>query len=102
MKEKKKSSISKIIKTVIIIILLIILMLNIYIMAQTKSKPNSVPSVLGYKPFIVLSGSMETEIYAGDLLIVKDVDTSTLKQDDIIAFRTPDNYVTTHRRWNFF
>lgn len=97
MRREKKSGVSKIIKIIIAIVLLLILILNVYIMAQTKSKPNSVPSVFGYKPFVVLSGSMETEIYAGDLLIVKEVDNSTLQVDDIIAFRTPDNYVTTHR-----
>ena len=66
-------------------------------MIQAKSNPNDVPSLFGYKPFIVLSGSMETEIYVGDLVIVKEVDSSTLKENDIIAFRDSENLVTTHR-----
>ena len=97
MKSKKKVTILGIIKGIIIGILLVILMLNIYVMVQAKAKPNSVPSIFGYKPFIVLSGSMETEIYVGDLVIVKEVDPSTLEVNDIIAFRDSENLVTTHR-----
>lgn len=94
---QKKGRISRIIKGIVIGLLLIVLMINVYVMIQAKSKPNSVPSVFGYKPFIVLSGSMETEIYVGDLVFVKEVDPSTLEVNDIIAFRDSDNLVTTHR-----
>ena len=97
MESKKKVTILGVIKGIIIGILLVILMLNIYVMVQAKAKPNSVPSIFGYKPFIVLSGSMETEIYVGDLVIVKEVDPSTLEVNDIIAFRDSENLVTTHR-----
>ena len=83
-------------KIIFIIILSLILLVNVYVIIQAKSKPNSVPSVFGYKPFIVLSGSMETEIYVGDLVIVKEVDSSTLEVNDIIAFRDSENLVTTH------
>lgn len=67
MKEKT----SKIIKGIVVGILAIILTINVYVMVQTKTKPNSVPSIFEYKSFIVLSGSMETEIYVGDLVFVK-------------------------------
>ena len=95
--DSKKVKISKIIKGVIIGLLLIVLMINVYVIIQAKSKPNSVPSVFGYKPFIVLSGSMETEISIGDLVFVKKVDASSLQVNDIIAFRDSENIVTTHR-----
>lgn len=87
----------KVLKSLIITLLVLVLLVNISIIIQTKIKPDAVPSIFGYKPFIVLSGSMETEIYVGDLVIVKDVDTSTLKVGDIIAFRGSDDIVTTHR-----
>lgn len=95
--EKKGNTVSKIIKGVIIGILSVVLIVNIYVIIQAKSKPNSVPSIFGYKPFIVMSGSMETEIYAGDLVFVKSVDPETLKVNDIIAFKDEENFVTTHR-----
>ena len=87
----------KAIKVLIIALLVIVLLVNISIIIQTKVNPKSVPSVFGYKPFIVLSGSMETEIFVGDLVIVKEIDPSTLNKGDIIAFRDSDDIVTTHR-----
>lgn len=89
--------VEKIIKTLIITLLVIILLINIAIIIQTKTKTNSVPSIFGLKPFIALSGSMESQINVGDLVIVKEVDPSKLQVDDIIAFRDSENIVTTHR-----
>lgn len=83
--------------TVICIILMIpILFVNGVILINSIVNPDKIPSFFGWKPFIVLSGSMETEIYAGDLVIVKDVETDNLKVNDIIAFRS-DDIVVTHR-----
>lgn len=79
------------------IILVPILIANIYIIFQSKTNKNKVPSVFGYKPFIVLSGSMEGQIHKGDLILTKEVDPTTLKIKDIIAFRDAENTVTTHR-----
>ena len=81
----------------IVIILILFLSVNLYIMYQAKTQEDKVPSIFGYKPFIVLSGSMETEIHIGDLVITKEVDPKTLKKDDVIAFRDAENTVTTHR-----
>lgn len=79
------------------IILIPILIINIFIMIQANSNKDKVPEVFGYKPFMVLSGSMETKIHKGDLIITKDVNPETLKEDDIIAFRDQQDTVTTHR-----
>lgn len=97
MKRKKSNVILKILKICLISILSIIILINIFIIVQTKSKPNSVPGIFGYKPFIVLSGSMESKIKTGDLVIVKEIDSTTLKKGNIIAFRDSENLVTTHR-----
>ena len=74
----KNNNISRIIKGIIICLLSIILLINVYVIIQAKSKPNLVPSIFGYKPFIVVSGSMETKLHVGDLVIIKNVDPSTL------------------------
>lgn len=79
------------------IILIPILLINIYIIFQAKTNKDEVPSILGYKPFIVLSGSMETKIHKGDLIFVKEVDPSNLTLEDVIAFRDAEETVTTHR-----
>ena len=87
----------KIIKYFLITVLTFIALICMWVFVQTLTKPNEVPSIFGYKPFIVLSGSMETELYRGDLAIVKEVDVNSLKENDIIAFKDKDNYVVTHR-----
>ncbi len=86
----------KIIMIVVLIILLPVLFINIIILANSFIHPDKVPSFFGWKPFIVLSGSMESQIYPGDIVVVKEVDTNSLKKDDIIAFRE-ENIVITHR-----
>ena len=86
----------KVISIILLIILIPILLINGVILINSYIKPNEVPSFLGWKPFIVLSGSMETEIYAGDLAVVKEVDTNTLKKGDIIAFKSGGIEIT-HR-----
>lgn len=87
----------KVFKWIIISILSLILLLNIYIIIQSKASPNKVPSIFGYKPFVVLSGSMKPNIQVGDLIFVKKINTEKLKVGDVIAFRDAENLVTTHR-----
>lgn len=96
--EKKwYKSLSNWIVIVIAILLITILIMNLSIMFQAKKDSDKVPSILGIKPFMVLSGSMENEIHVGDLILTKMVDPSTLKVNDVIAFRDEENTVTTHR-----
>ncbi len=82
---------------IVVVILLSILAINIHITIQAKNNENVVPNVFGYRPFFVLSGSMEKEIHKGDLIITKIIEPSTLKINDVIAFRDEENTVTTHR-----
>ncbi|MBR6034361.1 MAG: signal peptidase I [Clostridia bacterium] len=86
----------KAISIIIIIVLLPILLISGIILVNSIIRPDEVPSFMGWKPFIVLSGSMETEIYPGDLAMTKDVGTDNLKEGDVIAFRHGD-VVITHR-----
>ncbi len=60
--------------------------------------PDEIPSFFGWKPFIVLTESMEDEIMAGDVAVVQEVDnTSKLKQGDVVAFRLEKNSAVIHR-----
>lgn len=90
-------SISNWIIIIACVLLIPILVINLYIMIQSKTNPNDIPGVFGYKPFIVLSGSMESKIHKGDLIFVKEIDPSTLKVNDVIAYRDGEDTVTTHR-----
>ena len=92
----KKNIVLRIINIILVAFLLVVLFVNSVILISSIIKPNEVPSFFGWKPFITLSGSMETEIFAGDLAVVKTVDPKELKEGDIIAFRQ-DDIVITHR-----
>lgn len=94
-----KAKISKIINIIVLIILIPILIVSLILIVKSYTDKDNVPSIGGYAPLIVLSGSMETEIHTGDLIIVKQVEISSLKEGDIIAFYTDDTKQTivTHR-----
>ncbi len=86
----------KAISIIIVIILLPILFVNAVILIDSLVHPDEVPSFFGWKPFIILSGSMESEILPGDIAIVQETDVNKLKVGDVIAFKS-DDIVITHR-----
>lgn len=91
-----KAKTAKIINGILYTVLGIILLMNLFVLVQAKMNEDKVPAIFGYKPFIVMSGSMESEIYTDDLIFVKTVNPKELKVNDIIAFRV-DKVVVTHR-----
>lgn len=95
-RKRKMQIFKKIISIIILIILITILFVSGTILIDSYLHPDEVPSFFGWKPFIVLSGSMETQISAGDIVVVKEIDTQNLKKGDIIAFKE-DDVVITHR-----
>jgi len=81
---------------VLCVLLIPMLIINLTLIVKSFLYPKAVPSFFGYKPFIVLSGSMEPIFFPGDLTLTRTVKADTLKVGDIIAFRDEDS-VTTHR-----
>ena len=86
----------KIVTIIVLVLLIPVIFVNGVIIIDSVIHPDEVPSFFGWKPFIVLSGSMETQIMTGDLVVTRETDTSKLKEGDIVAFKK-DGYVTTHR-----
>ncbi len=90
----------KIIKKILFILFLIILIpfvvYNVIIFGKSMMYPNQVPDFLGYKTFIVLSGSMRPKFDINDMVVVKEVVEEEIKKNDIIAFSTSKKIVT-HR-----
>lgn len=84
---------------IICIFLTLIIIVNVTMIVKSYIYPNKVPDFIGYKPLIVLSGSMEPTILTGDLILVKEADAEDIAQNDIIAFRNDANTetVVTHR-----
>ena len=64
----------------------------IFTIVSVRTFNRSDRSLFGYKAFIVLSDSMEkTDFAAGDLVLVKEVDPSTLEEGDIIAYTSQND-----------
>lgn len=80
-----------------LILFIVVMTIGITIVYKSYAEPNKIPSVFGWKPFIVLSGSMEDTIMPGDLILTKEIDVSELKEGDVISFRTNKYTVITHR-----
>ena len=102
--QENKSNLKHRIMTIIGIILCVILapllLINIILVIQGTINPEEVPGIAGYKPMMVLTESMEDYIMAGDVIIVKDVDATTLKKGDVITFFDPlgnGSTTVTHR-----
>lgn len=82
---KKTLGVIKSVITWLLLIFAVAIMLFTFISSSTLDKGNR--SLFGYKGYIVLSDSMKaTDFEAGDVVVVKEVDPSTLKEGDIITF----------------
>lgn len=79
-----------------LVIVLPFLIFNLTLIIKSKLYPDKIADFMGYKPFIVMSGFMETTINIGDLVIVKKVNSSNIHTGDIIAFKN-GNIVISHR-----
>ena len=53
--------------------------------------------VVGFTPYVVLSGSMEPTYHVGSMIYVKDVEPADIQVGDPITFRISDGMVATHR-----
>lgn len=53
--------------------------------------------LIGLRPFVVLSGSMEPVYQTGALLYVKQVDPFALQAGDVITYMVNEDTVVTHR-----
>lgn len=53
--------------------------------------------IFGFQIYTILSPSMEPKYPTGAIIYVKEVDTETLKENDVITFQLTDNMTATHR-----
>ena len=82
---------------IIITLVLISVLLSGYFILKNKAS-GDVPNVLGYKLYVVLSGSMEKAIPTGSLVAVQKTEVKKLVSGDVITFNQIDNSKTvTHR-----
>lgn len=97
---KKALNVIKNILVWLMVILAVCMMIFTVVSVNTFDRSDR--SLFGYKAFIVLSDSMsKTDFSAGDLVLIKEVEPSTLKEGDIISYtsRNTANYgeTVTHK-----
>ena len=86
--------IAKILKIIINMIFIIWLFINTVLIAKAIIFPNDVPSIFGYKPFIVASGSVQTDVRLGDFVVSKDEE--NLETGDVVVVKTDKRKATTY------
>ena len=55
-----------------------------------------VPVIIGYRPLVVLSGSMEPILKVGGILYYQKINIEDYKKGDILAYAT-ENHIISHR-----
>lgn len=69
-----------------IIKIFVVAMLSIYLLFVIVQRFTNNSSILGYRVFTIATGSMEPVYNINDVILVKDIDPSTLKKGDDIAY----------------
>ncbi len=90
-KIKLKKNISKIIN-ILLVSIIIVLALHI-----STSKSDKLFELIGYRNYIVLSGSMQPKFYPGDVVVTKHHSKTDIQVNDIIKFKEDDETIVTHR-----
>ena len=83
----------------IVFFVLAVAFFTLVVLFTIDSKNRDNVYVLGYKPFIITSGSMEPEYKTNSLVVIKKTDFSSVRAGDTIAFRseTMSNNIVFHR-----
>ena len=91
--EKKVKRVLGIIKSILVWIFVIFAVsMTIFTVISVNTFNRNDRSILGYKAYIVNTDSMsKTDFKAGDLILVKETDPSTLKAGDIITYMSQNS-----------
>lgn len=95
-KKKRAITLIKIFNILIFLIIVPILIYNITLIIKYIQNPNGTPDFFGFKTYEIVSRSMEDTINKNDIIVVKKVDKSEIKENDIISFDN-GNEIITHR-----
>lgn len=82
------------IRRFILIIIGLAFGINVYMINAQRLVGNQMPMPFGYGVAVILSGSMEPEMYKGDMIIVHE--THDYKVNDIVVFQD-NRMLVTHR-----
>lgn len=80
------------------VFLILILCVSIFSMINAKKNGDQLPSVFGYIPMSVLSGSMRPMLEPGDMIIVNKIeDAGEIQVGDVVTYRVDRDTLVTHR-----
>lgn len=87
-----KKALNTIVNIFVWLVVLFAVGMMIFTVVSVRTFDQNNRSILGHKAYIVRSDSMSaTDFSAGDLILVKEVDPSTLQAGDVIAFTSQDS-----------
>ena len=92
-----KNAISSVADTIYWLLLVALTLTTVWVVFQQIAFPDKIPSVFGYKMFIVLDEYMTDDLEKGDLAISKNIPIAEYQMYDAMAFRNADNLVTIHQ-----
>ncbi len=85
----------KILRGLLTAALCAIILMNLWMLVQQRVLKKDAPEVFGYSQYIVTTGSMEPEIPAGSIILVKAQEQYEL--GDVVTFRDSQGLTVTHR-----
>ena len=95
---EKRQKYSKMLKYAILPFVILIVIFIGSVFYQRFIQRKSTIDFMGYKPLFVLTGSMEPGIKTGDMIIVKGIKESKIKEGDVVTFSLEGSRETvTHR-----
>ncbi len=92
----KMIHIHKVLSIILYIVIIPIIIFNFTMIIKSFLNPFKIPDFLGYKNFIIISGSMIPTINIDDAILIKEVPQDEINVNDIISFRQGE-IITTHR-----
>ncbi len=96
-RRKNFSRITSIIGIILCILILPFLIVNVTLLVSSEINPDVPPSIIGYTPLLVESGSMSPYFSVNDLIIIHNgSENEVYDKGDVICFKSGDSYVT-HR-----
>lgn len=90
------------IENIITIVLLASVVVLLFFLIKSKTAPNQIPSVAGYRLMGVLSGSMRPLLEPGDMILIKPVNLQNIREGDVITYQTNQGNFVTHRIVNIY
>lgn len=82
---------------IITMFLLAIFIIALIFLVKSKTTPNHIPSVMGYRLMTVLSGSMKPLLEPGDIILIRTVNHRNIRVGDVVTYKIKQSLLVTHR-----